>query len=115
MIVEGWQQVLAAGFAGGIFAEAICLGAALRAGVVPGKVELLASLFKGGLGGLIVLYGTEARPLLEAVTLGAAYPLMFSAGLRLTSSPGRRRGGAELDIGPTASSRRILDWLSCRF
>jgi hypothetical protein len=102
--VEGFVPVLLTGIVGGVIAEVIKIGTALRAGTRPSSTELIASVIFAILGGGAVFYGTESTPAIEVAHLGAAFPLLFSAAVAVLTQPTNTQRG----------TRSVTDYISFR-
>jgi hypothetical protein len=103
-MVEGAVPVILLGILGGIIAELIKIGTALKSGTTPTGPELIASGIFALLGAGAVLYGTGSKSMIEVAQVGAAFPLLFSAGAAaLTQNPNNARAG-----------RTLVDYISFR-
>ena len=113
--MTGFLATLLVGMLGGFIAEAIRVAAAFREDKPPARNEWIASLLHVLLGGGVVLYGWEdERALLELATMGAAFPLLFSAAVRATTDP--KQNGRQVPRSSTGNaSRRLVDYLAGRF
>lgn len=96
-MVEGTVPIILMGILGGIIAELIKIATALKSGKSLTSSELIASVIFALLGAGAVLHGTAAQPMLEVAQLGAAFPLLFSAGAAaLTQTRNNARGDRSL-------------------
>lgn len=138
-MVEGFVSTFLVCLVGGVLGEAIRILGLLREGKRPNTSEWLASAGLALLGAGAVLYGWDTpRPAIELATLGAAFPTIFSAGIRAAVPPSSQpppnraepaaegeadsgqdpRGGAEAGIyhiGPAKRNRRTIDYVASRF
>ena len=108
--IEGFWPTLLLGALGGLIAELIRIRAAILEGNPPGGVEYFASMLSVVLGAAVVLYGwQQQRTVLEVCQLGAAFPLLFSAGVRAVTTPGDR------DLTRSNGARTLVDYVAGRF
>lgn len=106
-MVSGFWPTVLLGVGGGAISEAIRIAGALRANNPPTRNQLIASLIFTLLGAGVLLYGwDEEQAVMKVAMLGAAFPLLFTAGVAAASGP--KRSGGE---GSTSLSR----YLSYRF
>jgi hypothetical protein len=111
MVVGFWPTVLL-GVLGGLITELIRIGGAFRADKPPAGRQYLASAIFTLLGAGAVLYGWNTeQPALEVATVGAAFPLLFSAATSALTSP---PGGAALSAD-RRQPWRVADWIAWRF
>lgn len=104
MEVEGVAAVVGLGILGGAVTEILRVLAYMREhNKIPGGVNLVTSVIYALLGAGVVLYGTDGKGALEIAHLGAAFPLLWSAGVRVAAGGG---GG-----GGTLDSAREPTWL----
>ncbi len=84
------------GILGGIITEALRIAAYLReTNAFPGLPNLVASIVYAAFGAGVLLYGVEERSYLETAQLGAAFPLLWSAGVRALTPPPENGGVTE--------------------
>jgi hypothetical protein len=117
-MVQGLWPTLLIGLAGGMIAELIRIAEVLRANRGPTPRETLASVIMAFLGSGAVLYGYDApQAALKVATLGAAFPLLFSAAVRDTTTPSRpqRRTRSASRDGQPGHGRTLSDYLAGRF
>lgn len=131
MEISGFWQTLLVGMVGALISEFIRILGAFRAGTPPaGLAEYIVSLGYVALGGGLVLYGIAERTAIEAATLGAAFPMLFSAAVRATTQPARTSSPPEDEMtsppedksldafaAPRAlfSHRSVTDYAASRF
>lgn len=112
MIVGFWPTAIL-GMVGGLVTELIRIGGAFRAGKPPAAGQYIASVIFTLLGAGVLLYGwNDERPALEIATLGAAFPLLFSAATSAVAGP--PDPGAAQSVGKPAPWRAV-DWIAWRF
>ena len=119
--VQGFWPTLAAGLMGGLIGELIRIAEALKDGKGPRGSELLGSLLYAVMGAGVIFYGWDrSRSALELAQLGAAFPLIFSTGVKsLRKAPPRRGGSLVIKGGkrrpPEPLQRSLTDYMTGRF
>src|SRR5690348_12245156 len=107
-MISGFWQTLVAGMVGGGISELIRIGGAYHANVSPSAKQWIASIIFTVLGAGAVLYGWEDKQApLKVATLGAAFPLLFTAGVAALTTPKNDSHGDR--------SVSVKDYLSYRF
>lgn len=112
-MVEGLVATALVGMAGGLVLEAIHVAGALKADSAPTRRQLLGSIILIALGAGVLVYGTDSRPPLEVMTMGAAFPALFTGAVRALEP--RDEGPPRKQLGRSAGGRsELLQWLAWR-
>jgi hypothetical protein len=111
MEVEGVAAVAGLGILGGAITEILRVVAYMREhNKLPGGLNLITSVVYALLGAGVLFYGTDGKSSLEVAHLGAAFPLLWSAGVRAVAGGGG--GGGTLD---TSREPTWLEYTGWRF
>lgn len=113
LTVQGLWTILLVGVLGGLVAELIRIGSALRSGTRPDLADVGGSVIYVALGALVIFYVPLDVPQngLEVLIAGAAVPAVFPAALKLATGQQKVAAPAIAPPAPAPESSAEHSWL----